>query len=144
MGGQPRRARIPPKSFGCSVFTRPSSISGKPVASCTGTTFTPAAFSCSAVPPVETISKPREARPRPRSARPSLSWTETSARGLHSDGEATGVGVTGGPFTGSTTAAFGWRLTSPRTSRQTASHVAAMAVTAREYAREPTPNTGER
>ena len=36
-----RMAKMPPKIFGCSVFTRPSSISGKPVYSATSKTFTP-------------------------------------------------------------------------------------------------------
>ena len=35
--GTSRRARMPPWTFGCSVFTRPSSISGKPVTSATST-----------------------------------------------------------------------------------------------------------
>ena len=53
-----RRARC-----GCSVFTRPSSISGKPVTSATSTTGTPDSRSSFAVPPVERISTPRAARP---------------------------------------------------------------------------------
>jgi hypothetical protein len=55
-----------------------------------------------------------------------------------------GVGETGGASVGATTAGAGMRVTSPRTSRHTASQVAAMAVTAREYESEATPNTGER
>ena len=54
----PRIASNPPCTRGCSVFTRPSIISGKPVNSETSATARPAAFSAAAVPPVETISMP--------------------------------------------------------------------------------------
>ena len=57
--GVPRTASNPPCTRGCSVFTRPSIISGKPVNSETSATARPAAFSAAAVPPVETISMPR-------------------------------------------------------------------------------------
>src|SRR5258707_56827 len=64
---------------GCSVFTRPSIISGNPVTSETLVTVSPAAVSVFAVPPVETSSKPRAARPRPSSTMPILSETLRSA-----------------------------------------------------------------
>ncbi len=53
-----RRASRPPWTRGCSVLTRPSIISGKPVRSSIGRTGTPASASALAVPPVETISTP--------------------------------------------------------------------------------------
>ena len=49
----PRRASRPPWIFGCSVLTRPSMISGKPVNSLTSVTVNPASRSTRAVPPVE-------------------------------------------------------------------------------------------
>ncbi len=54
----PRIPSIPPWTFGCRVFTRPSSISGKPVNSDTSVTFTFASRSAFAVPPVDSISTP--------------------------------------------------------------------------------------
>ena len=62
--GRSRRASSPPCTAGCSVFTRPSSISGKPVTSATSRTARPASRSARAVPPVESSSQPRVARPR--------------------------------------------------------------------------------
>ena len=56
--GTSRRASRPPCTRGCSVLTRPSIISGKPVRSSIGRTGTPASASALAVPPVETISTP--------------------------------------------------------------------------------------
>src|SRR4029079_16983618 len=50
----------------------------------------------------------------------------------------------GGASLGWTGSGLGMRVRSPRASRHTASQVAAMAVTAREYDREATPNTGDR
>ena len=75
-----RIASRPPCTFGCSVFTRPSIISGKPVSSATSVTLSPASASALAVPPVETSSMPcRRARGRNRPG-PVLSDTESSAR----------------------------------------------------------------
>src|SRR4029453_15125642 len=48
-----RTASNPPCTFGCSVFTRPSIISGEPVTSETSVTERPASGSAFAVPPVE-------------------------------------------------------------------------------------------
>ena len=42
---------MPPWIFGCSVLTRPPSISGLPVSSSTSVTSSPAARSAAAVPP---------------------------------------------------------------------------------------------
>ena len=70
----------PPWSFGCSVLTRPSMISGKPVKSAIERTAMPASASAPAVPPVETISTPSSASPRAKSTRPVLSETDSSAR----------------------------------------------------------------
>ena len=53
---RPRRARMPPWTAGCSVLTRPSMISGKPVTSEMPVTGTPAFSSARAVPPVDTSS----------------------------------------------------------------------------------------
>jgi len=75
-----RRARMPPWIDGCSVFTRPSMISGKPVWSLTSITVSPASRSALAEPPVERISMPWPASALPNSISPSLSETEISAR----------------------------------------------------------------
>src|SRR4051812_1284746 len=75
-----RRARRAPWIFGCSVLTRPASISFTPVTSETARTAMPSFASNSAVPPVERISIPRDARPRPSSTMPVLSETERRAR----------------------------------------------------------------
>src|SRR2546427_6560584 len=77
--GRSRRPRRPPWIFGCSVFTRPSSISGKPVYSLTCRTRTPASARSFAVPPVDRMSKPSAASPRANSITPRLSLTLTSA-----------------------------------------------------------------
>ena len=55
-----------------------------------------------------------------------------------------GVADAAGGSCGLTSRVVGIRVRSPFASRHSASHVAAMAVTAREYESEPTPNTGER
>src|SRR5262245_11273331 len=68
---------------GCSVFTRPSSISGKPVTVETEVTASPASMSMRAVPPVEINSKPRAASPRARSTIPVLSDTLSRALGIN-------------------------------------------------------------
>src|SRR5256714_3958263 len=70
---------------GCSVLTRPSSISGKLVISLTSRTATAAARSALAVPPVEMRLQPSLVKPRAKSTTPVLSETESSAVGI-SDG----------------------------------------------------------
>src|SRR5204862_8354852 len=65
---------------GLSVLTRPSSISGKPVYSSIARLSIPWSRSSRAVPPVETISTPRSARPRAKSTSPRLSETVSRAR----------------------------------------------------------------
>ena len=75
-----RIASRPPCTFGCSVFTRPSIISGKPVRSETSRTFRPASAIALAVPPVETSSMPCSLSARANSISPVLSETESSAR----------------------------------------------------------------
>src|SRR4051794_2709343 len=72
--------RIPPCTFGCSVFTRPSSISGNPVSSEISFTATPFSRSNFAVPPVEISSTPRPASLRAKSTSPVLSVTLRRAR----------------------------------------------------------------
>src|SRR5216684_2382745 len=71
-----------PCTFGCSVFTRPPSISGQPVSSATSRTGIPASRNSRAVPPVEIISIPRAASSRVNSATPVLSYTLISARSI--------------------------------------------------------------
>src|SRR5262245_61702715 len=83
--GWSRRARMPPWTAGCRVLTRPSIISGKPVMSDTLVTARPASLRARAVPPVETISKPRATRPRPRSTMPVLSDTLSRALGIRTE-----------------------------------------------------------
>src|SRR3954453_11824701 len=81
--------RIPPCTFGCSVFTRPSSISGKPVYAPMSVTGTPAARSMPAVPPVDRISISKVSNARARSSTPVLLETLISARrmdGIVQDG----------------------------------------------------------
>src|SRR3954451_12970211 len=65
---------------GFSVLTRPSRISGKPVYSSIARMSMPWSRSSRAVPPVETISTPRSARPRAKSTSPRLSETVRRAR----------------------------------------------------------------
>src|SRR5690242_12171321 len=74
-----RRASSPPWIFGCSVLTRPSSISAKPVCAATSVTATPASASSFAVPPVERRRTPSVASARASSTTPVLSETEISA-----------------------------------------------------------------
>src|SRR5262249_2067883 len=73
-------ASRPPWILGCSVFTRPSIISGKPVSSETSRTGRPASASALRVPPVETSSIPSPASARANSTTPDLSETEMRAR----------------------------------------------------------------
>ena len=98
--GRRRSASSPAWMAGCSVFTRPSRHSGKPVTSLTGTTGTPASRSFAAVEPVDTISTPAAASARPRSTSPVLSETETRARRIGRRCAVTSPGpsaVTAGP-----------------------------------------------
>ncbi len=74
-----RTARIPPWIFGLSVFTRPSSISGKPVYSSISRTGTLFSRSNPAVPPEANSSTPSRDNPRANSATPDLSETLTIA-----------------------------------------------------------------
>eukprot|EP01136_Pigoraptor_vietnamica_P010839 Opistho-1_new@48974 len=77
--GRSRRASRPPCTMGCSVFTRPSSISGKPVSSAASVTGRPWSASSLAVPPVEMSLMPRPCRACANSTMPVLSETEMSA-----------------------------------------------------------------
>src|SRR5690606_1206799 len=76
----PRRPSRPPCTTGCSVLTRPSMISGKPVRSDTSTAAMPACASSRRVPPVERISMPSADNARAKGTRPRLSETLSSAR----------------------------------------------------------------
>src|SRR3954464_14256179 len=78
--GSSRRASSPAYRRGCSVLTRPSMISGKPVKSPIERIVSPTAPSSVAVPPVETSSTPRSARPCAKSMIPRLSETDSRAR----------------------------------------------------------------
>ena len=78
--GSSRRASSPPWIFGCSVLTRPSIISGKPVTSETSRTGIPASAMSLRVPPVARISTPSSLRARANSAQPVLSETLKRAR----------------------------------------------------------------
>src|SRR5258706_1348250 len=75
-----RSASRPPCTLGCSVFTRPSIISGNLVISEMSETARPASRSALAVPPVEISTTPCRARPLAKSTRPVLSETESNAR----------------------------------------------------------------
>src|SRR3954471_8113229 len=78
--GLRRSASRPPCTDGCSVLTRPSNASGKPVTSLTGVHETPASASTRAVEPVDTTETPASRRAAPSSPSPLLSLTLTSAR----------------------------------------------------------------
>src|SRR5262245_8596767 len=78
--GRSRRASRAPWMRGCSVLTRPSSISGKPVTCATSVTGSPASASSLAVPPVDTSATPRWCSARAKSTTPVLSDTEINAR----------------------------------------------------------------
>src|SRR5262245_55076396 len=67
---------------GWRVLTRPSIISGKPVTADTLVTGRPASAKARAVPPVDTSSKPRATRPRPKSVSPVLFDTLSRALGI--------------------------------------------------------------
>ena len=71
--GLRRSASMPAWTAGCSVFTRPSRHSGKPVTCSTGVTGTPASAIRRAVAPVLTSSTPASASPRASSSMPALS-----------------------------------------------------------------------
>src|SRR6185437_8032164 len=88
----------PPCTFGCSVLTRPPMISGKPVSSLTSRTGTPASRNAVALPPVEINSTPSACRARPRSAKPVLSETLSSARRTGTTAE-TDAGMAPAPAT---------------------------------------------
>src|SRR3954452_18608084 len=75
-----RTASSPAYRRGCSVLTRPSMISGKPVKSSIERTSSPDERSETAVPPVDTSSMPSSASPRAKSTIPRLSETDSSAR----------------------------------------------------------------
>src|SRR5947207_15189067 len=77
-----RSNRIPPKTFGVNVFTRPPRISGAPDHLAIGVTSTPASVRCFAVPPVERISTPRSRSALASSTMPRLSETERIARSI--------------------------------------------------------------
>src|SRR6266853_1527294 len=78
--GLSRRCRMPPCTLGWSVFTRPSSISGKPVSSEMSFTRTPESRNSLEVPPVEISSTPRPASLWANSTSPVLSVTLRMAR----------------------------------------------------------------
>src|SRR5882762_1137652 len=78
--GRLRRYSKPPCTLGCSVFTRPPSISGQPVNSETSFTATPDSRNNFAVPPVERISIFSAASRFANSRTPVLSNTLISAR----------------------------------------------------------------
>src|SRR6266850_550229 len=80
--GLERSNRIPPKTLGVSVFTRPPRISGAPEYLATGVTSMPASVRCFAVPPVERISTPRSRSALASSTMPRLSETERMARSI--------------------------------------------------------------
>src|SRR5882757_8792927 len=67
---------------GCSVLTRPSRISGKPVTCATSVTATPCSASSRAVPPVERILYFCRCRNSASSSTPVLSDTLISACGV--------------------------------------------------------------
>src|SRR3990167_9478995 len=77
--GTSRRASRPPWMRGCSVLTRPSSISGKPVTSATSVTGRPASASRRAVPPVDSSLTPRACSAWAKSTMPVLSDTDSNA-----------------------------------------------------------------
>ena len=79
LSSTPKRPRSAPWIFGCSVFTRPPMISGKPVTPDTSVTLNPASRRACAVPPVEIKATPSAARPRASSTRPVLSDTLSKA-----------------------------------------------------------------
>src|SRR5580704_16581977 len=89
--GLSRIASRPPCTAGCSVLTRPSIISGKPVKSPTSSTFSPASLSVLRVPPVETSSMPKPDNARANSTTPVLSETEMSARDARRSSSVIGV-----------------------------------------------------
>ena len=64
---------MPACTLGCSVLTRPSRHSGKPVSSSTWVTGTPASAIRAAVEPVETSATPASCRARASSSSPVLS-----------------------------------------------------------------------
>ena len=77
--GRSRRASRPPWILGCSVLTRPSSISGKPVWSATSVTGSPLSASSLAVPPVDRSLTPKACKSLASSTMPVLSDTDRRA-----------------------------------------------------------------
>jgi len=73
--GSSRRASRPAWIFGCSVLTRPSSISGKPVYDETSVAAIPSLRRSFAVPPVDTSSTASAASACASSTMPDLSET---------------------------------------------------------------------
>ena len=71
---------MPACTLGCSVLTRPSSVSAKPVTAETSVTACPASAIVAAVEPVDTISTPAPASAAASSSRPVLSLTLMRAR----------------------------------------------------------------
>ena len=67
-----RSARMPACTFGCSVLTRPSRHSGKPVSSSTLVTGMPSPSISAAEPPVDTSATPASCRPRDELLEPGL------------------------------------------------------------------------
>src|SRR6266571_1558177 len=80
--GLERSNKIPPKTLGVSVLTRPPRISGAPDHFAIGVTSMPASVRCFAVPPVERISTPRSRSALASSTMPRLSETERIARSI--------------------------------------------------------------
>src|SRR5437867_96685 len=83
--------------LGCSVLTRPSIISGKPVTSEMLVAASPASVNARAVPPVDTSSKRRAARPRAKSTIPVLSETLRRALGIIAEFQYYRSSTPGGP-----------------------------------------------
>src|ERR1700728_4125917 len=71
---------MPPCTFGCKVFTRPSSIAGNPVKDSTCLCGMFSACNNWLVPPVEMSSTPKATKPLANSAKPDLSETDNNAR----------------------------------------------------------------
>ena len=92
-------ASSPACTRGCSVLTRPSRHSGKPVSSSTGVTGTPASAMCCAVDPVETISTPSLCSPCGQLGQPGLVVDARPARGAPARRSSAHGMVTSRPLT---------------------------------------------
>ena len=136
----PRIARMPPAIKGCSVLTRPSSISGKPVSSDTSRTVSPCSRSRRAVPPVDTISTESSANRRAKSATPVLSVTLIRARrifGIESPSVKELILPSHPPFlqnVGSSSSPFAASLRRPRRASRNTNHVLSSHHETRPYA----------